>query len=239
MQIREATTEDVIGIIYVQATTWIKQYPSDKFNISEADIRAIDWQGKIPGWQHMVRSSDYTVLVASEDKEIRGFGALNRTGKQIELYELDVLPEYQGRQIGGKLLRSLMAVSNGDVYLQVAVYNDNAIGFYEYHGFSKVGVRGAYELPGDKRIPTVQMCYRIAPTRKQVERVSRVELARRSGVRESTIKWYCEQGLLEFKQAEAGRRRYFNYQESSERLRRIGELKSQGRSLSEIKREIS
>lgn len=237
MQIREATVEDVIGIIYVQATTWIKLYPSQDHDISEEDIRTIDWHAKIPSWQHMVRSPDFTVLVVAENEEVRGFGALNRTGEQTEVYELDVLPEYRGRKIGGKLLRGLMAASNGDVNLQVAVYNLNAIGFYENHGFGKTGIRGAYELPGGKEIPTVQMRYGFQPP-KQTDWISRVELARRSGVRESTIKWYCEQGLIEFKQQDSGRRRYFDFDACLERLRQINDLQLRGRSLEEIKRTL-
>lgn len=238
MQIREATIEDVIGIIYVQATTWIEQYPNQEHGVSEEDLRRVDWQGKIPGWQHMIRSSDYSVIVAAEDQEIKGFAALNNAGSQTELYELYVLPKYQKQKIGGKLLRTIMSVTNGDVSLQVAAYNQDAIDFYKYHGFKLTGTRGAHLLPGGKHIPTVQMRYQIAPPAAPTEWVTRAELARRSGVRESTIKWYCEQGLINFKQAESGRRRYFDYEKCLQRLHDIDKLKSQGVSIPEIKRSL-
>lgn len=158
LAIRPATFEDVIGIVYVQATTWLASYPNAEHDISEADIRAINWQAKIPGWQHMIKSRDYRVWVAAVTPEVYGFACLDKTGRLPQVYALYVLPEHQRRGIGGQLLQEVIAtVGQPGLSLQVAVYNDASQKFYQRHGFVHNGRGGGYRLPGGKTIPTVEM----------------------------------------------------------------------------------
>jgi ribosomal-protein-alanine N-acetyltransferase len=59
-----------------------------------------------------------------------------------------VHPQWQGRTLGRRLLRRLLAVGrshNADTaFLEVRVSNRTAIGLYESEGFCEVGIRRGY-----------------------------------------------------------------------------------------------
>lgn len=250
--IREATTEDVVGIVYVQATTWLSQYPNPEAGITEADLREIDWHGKLPQWQHMVKSHDYTVLVAASGDQIYGFLSASMSESYTRINYLYVLPQQQRAGLGTRLLNTWLELREDmDVWLEVVDYNREATRFYENHGFRPTGSRGAYRLPGGKTIPTIALWLsraaseRATPSGSEESEVSaprllnRAQLARELGVRESTIKWYSEQGLLPYHQSESKRRRYYDPNVAAARLEDIQHWQSQGLSLEQIRRRVS
>ncbi|MEX0668457.1 MAG: GNAT family N-acetyltransferase [Candidatus Saccharimonadales bacterium] len=266
---REATTDDITGIVYVQATTWLKHYPNKELGIREEDIKDIDWYSKQPMWQHAILSTDYQVWVAFSGREILGFCSVATNQEKTVLENLFVLPEHQGQGIGSKLLE--LAINKyGNISLHVATYLEDSINFYYQHGFKSTGFKGEYKLSGGKVIPTIEMSYGsnsnldsqtthqatsslTKPEERPEEReekeknkdqgetsegkelINRKQLAEISGVRDSTIKWYSEIGLLDFEQTESGRRRYFDKDKSIDRLKEIGDLRSKGHSLDQIK----
>lgn len=238
--IREATTDDVVGIVYVQATTWISQYPNPDLDITEEDIRAIDWHGKVPKWQHMVKSPDYTVWVAAEDSYIYGVATVTHHQNNYELYELDVLPEHQNRGVGSELLKAVLEEIRTDVFLQVATYNKGAQRLYKRHGFTEADTRGVFKLSGEKHIPMLHMRREgnDTPGNAKTEYVFRSELARKSGVRESTIKWYTELDLLPYTQTDKKRRRHYPLGAAMRRLEHIARLRNYGYSLQEIRSQL-
>jgi len=61
------------------------------------------------------------------------------------------------------------------------------------------------------------------------------ELVRLTGTRYSTLKYYTEQGLLEFGQAEQNLTRRYPRQAAIERLALIKRLKGNGRTIDQIK----
>ncbi|PSO43478.1 hypothetical protein BRC19_00215 [Candidatus Saccharibacteria bacterium QS_5_54_17] len=233
--IRPATADDVIGIVYVQATTWIAQYPNDTYGVTEADIRAIDWHGKVPEWRHMITSPDYSVWVVAEDKNVYGFVTAVEHPTAYELYALNILPAHQNQGWGSALIETLLEGISADVYLQVATYNHGARRLYERYGFAETGAGGSFPLPGGKTIPTLHMRY---DNDQGHQFVTRKSLAARSGVRESTIKWYTEQGLLSHRQQEAKRRRYYELPETLQQLEEIQRLRESGYSLVEIRKHL-
>lgn len=249
MQIREATPNDVIGIVYVQATTWLTQYPNEELDISEADIRSIDWQGSIPGWQHMIKSHDYAVWVAAEEESVLGFAVLTHDHGRAELYALYVLPDRQSQGIGSSLLDTVLQETDKDIFLHVATYNQRAQQFYNWYGFEKTGAYGVYEFPNKKTIPTLHMYkplrHSTSLTTSESEEtagikrlITRKELAKINNMRESTVKWYTEIGLLPFEQSDKGRRRYYDSDLATLRLEHINKLQDQGYSLNDIQEEI-
>lgn len=65
------------------------------------------------------------------------------------------------------------------------------------------------------------------------------ELARLTGLRYSTLKFYTEEGMLPFCQPESNLTRRYRRVETMERLERIGELKVQGLSIPEIQARLA
>ena len=70
---------------------------------------------------------------------------------------------------------------------------------------------------------------------QQAEEVTIGELVRLTGVRYSTLKFYTEEGLLPFQQAEENLTRRYRRQESLQRIQEIRALRAAGRSVPEIK----
>ncbi len=64
------------------------------------------------------------------------------------------------------------------------------------------------------------------------------ELVRLTGVRYSTLKYYTEEGMLPFEQAEENLTRRYRREETVRRLEAIKALKRQGLSVPEIKEKL-
>lgn len=73
----------------------------------------------------------------------------------------------------------------------------------------------------------------------QSEYVTIGELVRLTDVRYSTLKFYTEQGLLPFDQAEQNLTRRYRREESIERIRLLRRLREEGRSVPQIKELLS
>lgn len=65
------------------------------------------------------------------------------------------------------------------------------------------------------------------------------ELARLTDVRYSTLKFYTEEGMLPFEQAEENLTRRYPREESAARVNLIRSLRRQGKSIPEIKRALA
>ena len=69
----------------------------------------------------------------------------------------------------------------------------------------------------------------------QSEYVTIGELVRLTDVRYSTLKFYTEQGLLPFEQAEQNLTRRYRREESVERIELLRRLREEGKSVGEIR----
>ena len=74
--------------------------------------------------------------------------------------------------------------------------------------------------------------------KKNSELVSIGELAKLSGLRSSTIKFYTEIGILSFKQKEEGLRRRYGRTEALDRIKEIKELKEKRKTIEEIIKKL-
>ena len=70
---------------------------------------------------------------------------------------------------------------------------------------------------------------------RQAEYVTIGELVRLTDVRYSTLKFYTEQGLLPFEQAEQNLTRRYRREESVERIELLRRLREEGKSVGQIK----
>ncbi len=69
--------------------------------------------------------------------------------------------------------------------------------------------------------------------------IGRKALAELAGLRDSTLKFYSEQGLLPYKQAGAGLARRYDRETAVARLREIAELQQQGHNIDQIKAHLA
>lgn len=77
---------------------------------------------------------------------------------------------------------------------------------------------------------------RSSETIEQSNIVTIGELSRITGVRYSSLKFYTEEGLLPFVQEESGLTRRYDKSESIKRINEIKLLRSEGKSIAQIKK---
>jgi GNAT superfamily N-acetyltransferase len=144
IQIVDAKSSDVYDNWRIQRSCWLHNFPNFGLSITEHDI--LDWfddskesnktklkeraesVNKNPTIQHL--------WVAKDDEKIVGFAAAKK-GERNEVDAMFVLPEYQKRGIGGKLMNRILEWIGNDqeIYLNVVPNNINAVGFYKRYGF--------------------------------------------------------------------------------------------------------
>lgn len=73
---------------------------------------------------------------------------------------------------------------------------------------------------------------------QQAEDVTIGELVRLTDVRYSTLKFYTEQGMLPFQQAEENLTRRYKREESIRRIQSIKALRQEGKSIQQIKQML-
>jgi len=67
---------------------------------------------------------------------------------ESELLNLAVVPEFRRRGAASALLRTLLTLAKGTIFLEVAEPNLAAISLYEHHGWVRTGVRKGYYKNG-------------------------------------------------------------------------------------------
>lgn len=154
IKISPATPEDAEGIQKVFYHTWIATYPNKEFNITVEDLeyrhRNMFIEENLEERRKMIREIDDSkkrFLVAKIDDKIVGVCNLHKDAEKNKMQAIYVLPEYQGRGIGKKFWQEALKYfdTSKDTYVDVVVYNTNAIKFYENLGFVDTGKRFSEE----------------------------------------------------------------------------------------------
>ena len=145
--IRDATTEDVRAIREVYYKTWLATYPNEAHGILMSDIEDKYKNSFTPesikrGEEAILNlTSDERILVASADGIIVGTSKLKKGAERNEMHTIYILPEFQGKGLGRALFAESLAWfdKNKDIQIDTAVYNYQAIKFYEGLGFVATG----------------------------------------------------------------------------------------------------
>ena len=97
----------------------------------------------------------YCCWVAALRKEIIGHGVMSVAAGECHILNLCIHPDWQGRRLGRKLLRRLLAIARSHgadtAFLEVRASNHGAIALYEQEGFCEAGMRRGY-YPADNNV---------------------------------------------------------------------------------------
>jgi ribosomal-protein-alanine N-acetyltransferase len=88
-----------------------------------------------------------------------------RHDAEASVHTIGVDPDWQGKGIGRALLVALLARADevhAPVYLEVRTDNAAAIGLYEAHGFTRIGMRRRYYWPSGADAYTMARPARVA-----------------------------------------------------------------------------
>lgn len=119
-----------------------------------AELEAILFSGDDPwseGSLHGELNAGHYYLGAHDESHLVGYAGMSlygtRRNSEANIHTIGVDPDRQGEGIGRLLLRALLARADefaAPVYLEVRTDNAAAIGLYEAHGFTRVGLRRRY-----------------------------------------------------------------------------------------------
>ena len=166
--IERATPDDADAISELLRITWQATYPNEEVGISEEDIR-LRTEGEhgeripqnVENWRKRIETDDGTVavFVAREAGQVVGMAAPGIIDGQRRIGAMYVLPDAQGKGIGGRLMERALEWHGHeeDIYLLVASYNDNAINFYKRFGFvqTDTAVIDKGNVYGNTQIPEI------------------------------------------------------------------------------------
>ena len=140
--IREWTGGDLPSVRHIAWTTWLATYASF---IPERDIREFfDTYYTLDKLEEFCNLSSARGFIAEVDAVPAGFAKTNYDSgeKKFYLNSLYVLPEYQGKGIGGQLLHYAesfaLSLNAGEVWLGVMTQNVTSVEWYERIGFQFV-----------------------------------------------------------------------------------------------------
>lgn len=151
--INQASSNEAREITEVFYQTWLATYPDDIIGVTEDDIRHFykdpltDEGVKKMADNIATMPANKKLWVAKEGDKIVGVCRVTKSKDGNKLNALYVLPAYQGRGIGKKLCQQAFQFlgSDQDIFLGVAIYNDQALGFYKKLGFVDTGRRFSEE----------------------------------------------------------------------------------------------
>lgn len=171
--IRPAIPDDAPAIYAVQRQGWIDTYPNQDLGITTEDIteRIEGKEGsliseKIERWRKNIAKNAGRFFVATKSDKVVGYILMfhDENTNRTFLGSLYVLPEVQGQGVGSLLLNETLSrlPADEDIYLHVVSYNENAIKFYEKHGFVKTGKDAPISvaaLPSGIHLPEIEMVF--------------------------------------------------------------------------------
>lgn len=169
IKIVDSVPNDIPVISDVLKTTWLDTYPNAENDITRADIESRflpddTEEGRKRLEYRMQRYKDPNIhqWVAKDGEKIIGLCTAVKEGSQGRIQAIYVLPSYQGKRVGKRLMEAGLSWlgNKQDVYINVVSYNQKAIEFYTKFGFVKTGKEArdaAAILPSGKILPEIEM----------------------------------------------------------------------------------
>lgn len=163
-QITDASTKDAHDIGQIQIQTWLTNYPNPSTGITREDIEEKTKQWNKAGDERIksqIQNPNAHTWVAKYDNKVVGFISVLKKDNESSIEAIHILPEFQGKGIGTKLLTKALNWIGNDkkVTLEVVSYNDGAQRLYKKLGFKEQGeaTDDIITLPNGKTIPKILM----------------------------------------------------------------------------------
>ena len=166
-KIEDARPEDVVRIRSIIRDSWLKIYPNEDYGIKVEDIAAIDWfnnESLEVRRKEIIEKTDsvHIFVVKNDKKDVVAFCKVLKHDDCGEIDAIYIVPEFQRKEIGQKLIRKAFEWLGPDLDIKLVVvkYNYHAIEFYKKFGFKETTKKVIYDgtqLQSGKEIPRIEM----------------------------------------------------------------------------------
>jgi [ribosomal protein S18]-alanine N-acetyltransferase len=124
----------------------------------EQSIHRYPWT---PGNFSDALNSGYLCKVAELDGDMVGYAVMMPALDEVQLLDIGIVAEQQGRGLGGELLQRMMRLARGlgmrRILLEVRPSNVAALALYSKYGFREIGLRHGYYSAEDEREDAIVM----------------------------------------------------------------------------------
>nr|WP_285768361.1 GNAT family N-acetyltransferase [Peribacillus sp. SI8-4] len=104
-------------------------------------------------YQRILHEDTLKTMMIESDGRAVGKIRVDHSGGEAWIYGFSILPEYQGRGLGRKVLKKLVAEQSQlgyDIFLEVEATNEHALKLYESCGFQTIQRQDYYQYEGLK-----------------------------------------------------------------------------------------
>ena len=167
IEIRDAKPEDAQDIAAIQKAGWLATYVNTEKGITKEDIITKDFesQERIARWEEGIKNPEgRRMFIVKKDGKVVGFCTAGKETNINRLLSLYVLPEVHGHGLGSRLMQEALQWlgDEKDIVLDVVSYNQNAINFYEKHGFRKTDKHlEPFAFENGKVLPEIEMIRKV------------------------------------------------------------------------------
>lgn len=150
-------------LVSIYKDVWLANFPSIEAGISRADLADdfSDLESRVSIWRDRILANSARTLwiLQTEGDMVVGFCIATRQPGHHELDFVFILPEYQRKGYGSKLIQKALVWLGDDepISLEVAKHNTDAITLYRKFGFEVGGPIEARRLKNGKLISWIQM----------------------------------------------------------------------------------
>ena len=143
VEIRRAELGDVAGIRAVLAATWRDTYAHFMSEAAIAKVTA-EWHSPSRLEAEVARPSTYIAVAMSSSHDVVGMISAHSQGEVLFVARVYVLPEFQRRGIGERLMNEACRIfpQAKQLHLEVEEQNPKGRSFYRKLGFREVETRG-------------------------------------------------------------------------------------------------
>ncbi|MCX6731111.1 MAG: N-acetyltransferase [Candidatus Roizmanbacteria bacterium] len=139
--IHRAKVEDVYEIKKLLFNTWTATY-SNIYSPEAIELITSRWHSVVL-LTKQIKNPSLFFSVAKDGNKIVGMcnATLTQGGKVINIQRLHIIPEYQRRGIGSKLIEEVIKTFPKalKIELEVEKQNERALTFYQKQGFQRIG----------------------------------------------------------------------------------------------------
>lgn len=162
-RVESAAPDDAVGIAHVRNRTWLATYPNKETGVTKEDILAKNFESEdqVQRWRKAIESTtgNRRLWVAKDGGLVVGYSQGKKGATENEIMGLYVLPEYQGKGLGGKLLGEALDWLGEEkpVTLSVAAHTP-AVELYKKFGFVESdGTASEPLFDSGASIPSIKM----------------------------------------------------------------------------------
>lgn len=152
-QIRPMESSDITQVAALEAKIFSRPWSAESFQKALTYPEQILLVAELEDAEFFMRGKQSPCVAENGETDnhqsaLCGYAVLYAAAGQADVSNIAVDPDYRGKKIGDALMKEMLCRAKdagvSEVFLEVRVSNDPAIGLYRKYGFEQISVRKNY-----------------------------------------------------------------------------------------------